>query len=51
MYKDWMAWPPALGWEENSESNKMRYNIYMAMQDLKNDEYGPILARMVKELW
>lgn len=51
MYKDWMAWPPALGWEINTpQLDKAWFDIpTLNVKYIMNLVYGPALTRMVKK--
>ena len=49
-YRDWMAWPPALGWEINTpQLDKAWFDIpILNGRYIMNVVYGPALTRMVK---
>lgn len=51
MYKDWMAWPPALGWENVYILDKEYFNILKDTKGSKpaNLMYGPVLSEMMKD--
>lgn len=51
MYKEWMAWSPALGWENVYILGKDYFNIQKDTKGtmVANLIYGPVLSEMMKD--
>ena len=58
MYRDWMAWPPALGWEMNTGLHQIFFSesekVGMPHQPIKcvgliNRVYGPDLNKELRK--
>lgn len=53
MYRDWMAWPPALGWVMNTELHQIFFNEHVNPSinciGLINRVYGPDIYKELRK--